>query len=403
MGMAAQTAMLGTVAENIANSSTVGYKESTTQFSTLLTSFAAGSGEVGGGVATENRIKIDAQGTPQATSSATDLSIQGAGFFVVSNAAGQTFLTRAGSFAPDSEGRLVNSAGYYLMGVVDPNGDATTSDVGALQVVTVSLGKLVSTPSTSGSLAGNLPSSAEVIAAANLPSSNVAGSSYTAKRSVTAYDNLGNAVLLDVYFSKTADNTWEMDVFDASGASAGGGFPYSSAPLATQALVFSASDGSLLSGSPASFSIPNGAALSLDVGSVTQLGAAFGMNASINGSAASAVSSVDVGSDGSLSYVLANGQTIPAYKIPLADVPSPYGLTAVSGNVFAANSDSGDMFVGSPSSGPFGKIASYQLEGSTVDLATQLSSMIIAQRSYTANSQVFQVASEVLQVLNNLK
>jgi flagellar hook protein FlgE len=404
MGMAAQASALGAVAENIANSGTVGYKDASTQFSTVLSSVRSGGGggEAAGGVVAQTRIDVTAQGNTQMTSSTTDLAIQGAGFFVVGNGAGQTYLTRAGSFVPDSEGRLVNSAGYYLMGYSASDSNSP-SDVAGLDTIKVSLGKLIATPSTEGSLTANLPQNAEAVDPATLPSTNDASASYSSKTSVTAYDNYGNAVQLDVYFSKTADNEWEMAVFDASTAT-DGGFPYSSGPLTTQSLTFSPADGSLASGSPATITIPDGADLTLDLSNMTQLGSAFSVSdPTINGNPAQAVASLNVNADGTLNYVLTGGQTVAAYKIPLANVPSPSGLQAVTGNAFAANVNSGTTFVGLPGTGSFGAIASSNLESSTVDLATQLSNMIVAQRSYSANSQVFQVASDVMQVLNNLK
>lgn len=403
MGMTAQTSALGAIAQNISNSGTIGYKDVTAQFSTVLTSFGGG-GDAGGGVSTSMRTAITAQGTAQSTSSSTDLAIEGNGFFVVSNSAGEVFLTRAGSFVPDEQGRLFNSAGYYLMGYSDPEGNVTPGDVAGMQVVTIPLGKLIANPSTSAVMSPNLPDGASAIAAADLPSGNAATSSYTEKTSLTAYDNLGNAVTLDIYYAKTADDTWEMSIYNAADAASGGGFPYSSGALVTQTLTFDPSNGALLSGSPATVPIPNGAALSIDLGETTQLGADFKANSStINGNAPSAVSEVSVSNDGSLVYVLGNGRSVPAYQIALANVPSPYGLASVTGNVYAATVDSGQMFVGTPGTDAFGTIKSSRLEGSTVDLATQLSAMIVAQRSYTANSQVFQVASDVLQVLNNLK
>lgn len=403
MGMAAQASALGAVAENIANSGTVGYKDASTQFSTMLSSVQNGNSDAAGGVVAETRIDVTAQGNTQTTSSKTDLAVQGAGFFVVANDQGQTFLTRAGSFLPDSEGRLYNSAGYYLMGY-SANDSNSPSDVAGLEVLHVSMGSLIATPSTAGSLTANLPQGATVVDPTELPSTNSGSSAYSAKTSVTAYDNYGNQVKLDVYFSKTSDNNWEMAVFDASTAATGGGFPYTSGPLTTQSLSFSAANGKLDSGSPATITIPNGAELTLDLGGMTQLGSAFSVSdPTINGNSAQAVASLDVTSDGTLNYVLTGGQTVAAFKIPLANVPSPSGLQAVTGNAFAANVNSGTTYVGQPGSGSFGGIASSRLESSTVDLATQLSNMIVAQRSYSANSQVFQVASEVMQVLNNLK
>lgn len=401
MGMSAQTNALGNISENIANSNTVGYKNATTQFSTLLTSFQGGETN-GGGVQTSTRIAITSQGPAQTTSSSTDLAIQGSGFFVVSNSAGDLFLTRAGSFVPDEQGRLVNSAGYYLMGYDNSNGNASVGDAGGMEIVTVSSGKLSVKASTAGSITANLNSDAAIVAAADLPSVNAANSTFTSKTSLTTYDYLGHEVKLDIYFAKTAADTWEMSVYDSSGATSGA-FPYSSPALVTQTLTFDPTTGNMLSGSPLSLTVPNGNTLTLDVGDTTQLAAEFSAKGSVNGNAASAISDVAVASDGTLSYSLGSGQTIPAYLIALANVPGPYGLTPVSGNVFATSIESGSIFVGTAGTGSFGKIASSQLEGSTVDLAAQLSDMIVAQRSYTANSQVFQVASDILQVLNNLK
>lgn len=400
MGMAAQASALGAISENISNSGTVGYKDATTQFSTVLSSVQNGSDPAGGVVAT-NGVAVTVQGNMQSTSSSTDLAIQGSGYFVVSDSTGNTFLTRAGSFVADEEGRLVNSAGYYLMGYSATDTE-TPSDVSSLETLHVSLGSLIATPSTEGSLTANLEQGASTVDG-DLPSSNSESSTYTSKTSLTAYDNYGNAVTLDVYFSKTGDNSWEMSVFDASTASSDGGFPYSSGPLTTQSLSFSET-GALESGSPATISIPNGKDLTLDLSGVTQLGSSFSVSdPTINGNEAQAVASVSVSSDGTLNYVLTGGQSVAAYKIALANVPSPSGLQAVSGNAFSANSSSGTIYVGTPGSDSFGDISSSNLESSTVDLATQLSNMIVAQRSYSANSQVFQVASEVMQVLNNLK
>lgn len=405
MGMLAQTAALGSIAENISNSSTIGYKEATTHFSTLLTSFQGGQ-EIGGGVSTRTRFEITTQGGLQSTSSPTDLAIEGSGFFVVSNSAGEIFLTRAGAFVPDAQGRLVNTAGFYLMGYkVGPGGAPPQSnDLSGLQVIQVNPGKLIANPSTSGILSANLQASSPTIAAGQLPSTNAAGALFTSKTSLTAYDNLGNPVVLDIYFANKGSNDWEISVYNAADAASGGGFPYSSGPLVTQTLTFSATNGDLVSGSPAIVPIPGGANLSLDLSDMTQLGAPFAINsATVNGNKAAAVSQIQIGSDGALNYLLSSGQSVRAYTVALANVNSPDNLQAVTGNAFLPTTDSGQIFVGSAGTGGFGKIGASELESSTVDLAAQLSAMIVAQRAYVANTQVFQVASDVLQVLNNLK
>ena len=101
------------------------------------------------------------------------------------------------------------------------------------------------TPTTSGSIAANLPSTATPIAAADLPSANSATSTYTDMTSLVVYDNLGGAHTINLYLANTGANTWEVDAFDASKAATGGGFPYSSGPLATATLTFDPTTGSL--------------------------------------------------------------------------------------------------------------------------------------------------------------
>ena len=405
MGMAAQSDALANISENISNSSTVGYKDATTHFLTVLGGFQ-GADQFGGGVTTKGRYNVTAQGALLHTSSATDIAIKGGGFFVVSDGSGATFLTRAGSFAPDAQGRLVNAAGYYLMGF--PAGAApsaaATSALSSMSVVQMRTDRLFSNPTTAGALSANLPASAPITPAATLPSTNGAGASFAAKTSLTVYDNLGGSVILDIYYAKTAANTWETTVYDSAGAAPGGGFPYAAGPISTQTLTFNPANGGMMSGSPLGFTVPGGGAMQLDMSNTTQLGAPFVVNsATVNGNGAGAIRQIQISSNGAVGYLLDNGQVVPAYMISLANVNSPTNLSNYTGNVYAANGDSGTVFIGSPGAGGFGAVASSTLESSTVDLATELSSMIIAQRAYTANTQSFQVASEILQVLNNLK
>src|SRR5438046_137383 len=106
-GMAAQANRLGTVADNIANTSTTGYKRASTEFSSLI--LESGNSEfLSGSVETRIRHSISEQGAFKFTTSVTDLAVKGNGFFVVSGNDDQTFLTRAGSFVRDGEGDLVN-------------------------------------------------------------------------------------------------------------------------------------------------------------------------------------------------------------------------------------------------------------------------------------------------------
>jgi len=406
-GMNAQANRLGTVADNIANSSTTGYKRASAEFSSLV--LDSGTSEfVSGSVETKVRYAIGEQGAFKFTTSVTDLAVKGNGFFVVSgNDPTQTFLTRAGSFVQDGNGNLVNAAGYTLMGYSLASGNPNVVSNGTAGLSVVNLGTLAlqANPSTSGSLFVNLPSGAAVTPAANLPSANTAASTYAGKTSLIAYDNLGDQVTIDVYAARTGPGTWELTAFDRSTASSGGTFPYSSGPLVTTTLTFDTS-GQLAAASPTSlnFTIPNGSAFTLDMSQSSQLATDYTvLSASVNGNAASEVQRVEFSDDGYLYAVFENGTRVPTYRIPLATVPSPDNLTPLAGNVYGLGVDSGDLQVDFPRSGGFGTLVSSALEQSTVDLATELTAMIESERNYTANSKVFQTGAELMDVLVNLK
>jgi flagellar hook protein FlgE len=390
-GMAAQANNLATISENISNASTTGYKEVSTEFQDLVDQFGAMGDYSAGGVSTSIRYNVADQGSLTSTTSPTDLAIQGNGFFLVENSAGATYLTRAGSFVEDGSGNLVNSAGYTLMGYsLAPGSGGSTESLSGLVPVNINGTALVATPSTSGTFTANLNSNAATLT--GTPSA----TNYTSSSSVVAYDDLGNPVTLDTDFSKTGANTWQVDVYNAASPAT---------PLTTQTLTFDPTTGNLATPTPATLSIavPNGNTISLNIAGMTQLASPFSVStASMNGNAPSQIQSVSIATNGTLSYVYANGTTVPAYSIPLGNVISPDNLTNITGNVFQANSESGGLVIGTAGTGAFGAIQSSELESSTVDLATELTNMVATQSAYGANSKAFQTGADLLAELNNL-
>ncbi len=405
-GMNAQASRLGTVADNIANANTTGYKRSSTEFSSLL--LANGGGNYNSGaVSTTVRYAISQEGALQFTTSTTDLAINGEGFFVVTDSSGVAFLTRAGSFVPDSEGNLVNASGYTLMGYDYTDGQPTpvVNSFDGLMPVNVAQGELQATASTAGTFTANLPSDA-VVPTGPLPSTNAAGAEYTSKSSLVVYDNLGQEVLLDFYYTKTAPETWEVAVFDRAEAAPGTSFPYTAGPLSTVTLDFDPANGDLLgtSATDITIAVPNGQSLVVDFSDMTQLAYEFNVgDANVNGNAPSKVESIEITVDGTVFAKYENGALEAKYKIALADVASPDQLKPVVGNVYAQNSESGVVTTGFAGSGNFGGVISGALESSNVDIADELTSMIESQRSFTANSKVFQTGSDLMEVLVNLK
>lgn len=394
-GMAAQSNKLSTVSDNIANVNTTGYKRAATEFSSLI--LKSGSGQYdSGAVETHIKYAISSQGHLRFTTSTTDLAVQGNGFFVVTDTSGANFLTRAGSFVPDSQGDLVNAAGFRLMGFNLNNGPpvVVANGFGGMEVVNVNQMTLQAKPSTIATVSANLDPSAAIIAGPPTPAS------FTSKTSMVTFDNIGRAVTIDIFMAKTAADTWQVQMFDAATATP--------LPGGLNTFTFDVSavgKGKLAAASPTSLTvtIPGGSAFTMDLSAMTQVAANFNFKAVVDGNAPSAVEKVDIDSTGLVTAILQNGTKLSTYRIPLADVPSRDNLTPEVGNVYSLNLRSGNVQIGFAGESGLGTIKSSALEESNVDLADELTSMIEAQRGFTANSKSFQTGADLLDVVVNLK
>ncbi|MBB6182144.1 flagellar hook protein FlgE [Pseudorhizobium flavum] len=420
-GMNGQANRLGTVGDNIANANTVGYKGASTSFTSLILPSSEGSYN-SGGVETKVRYSISQEGGYSATTSLTDLSIKGNGFFIVKAEGGSPVLTRAGNFVPDGDGNLVNAAGFALMGYSYNAGApaVVVNGFDGLVPVNVKQQGLSAQASTSGYFQGNINAGAPVVAAADLPSANAdPGADNTFKTSMVGYDTLGNVVQYDYYFTKTAEgdpsvpteSEWEVAIYRNADAATGGtsSFPYTSGPIATGTLMFD-SYGKLTESGTVTPTITldmddpvTGQTIEMDFGGLIQLGAQSSGEGKLDGLAASELKGVNIDKDGTVYAQYADGSLKPLYRIPLATVASPDLLTPGSGNVYTANTESGVTVTGFAQTNGLGYIQSGSLESSNVDIAEELTEMIEAQRVYTANSKVFQTGSDLMEVLVNLK
>lgn len=418
-GMSAQANRLATVGDNIANSSTVGYKRASTAFSSLVLPSNQGSYS-SGGVETSVRYSISEQGGIQYTTSRTDLAIQGEGFFIVSDSNGSPYLTRSGDFQKDAYGNLINSAGYKLMGY--PYGSnqpaAVVNGFNGLQTVNINDFGLVSSPSSKGSFSANLDKQSEIVAAGALPGDNMSTSIIGSKSSLTAYDHAGSKILYDFYYSKTgaSPDTWEVAVYRQD-QSDNGGFPYAATAAAptlvqqTVTIAFDPNTNRLTTTSPSAIIVvdPNDEAtpaqsIAIDLSGMTQFASTFNPGKGIvDGNAPSPITDVEISGDGLVTAIYHDGGRRPIYQLALATVPAVDQLRPQGGNAYTPTNASGVVTIGFPQSGSFGQIYAGALESSNVDLANELVEMIEAQRVYTANSKVFQTGSELMDVLINLK
>ena len=169
--LAAQSQAFGIISDNIANVNTIGYKDTTALFQTLVTESSSSSRYSHGGVLARPFVNPEKQGLLQGTTSNTDISLVGDGFFIVNEnddpltSGGEYLLTRAGSFTEDEEGNLVNAAGFFLQGwrtdstgtIVNSN---TKDQLSSLETVNLAGFTSVSNPSSTANLAVNLPANA---------------------------------------------------------------------------------------------------------------------------------------------------------------------------------------------------------------------------------------------------
>jgi flagellar hook protein FlgE len=181
-GLQAQSFALQNISGNIANASTTGYKGIDTSFEDLIPDATSPSRQVAGGVTAYAQATITTQGTVSTTSVATNMAINGDGFFSVQQSSGTvdnvptftgvTDYTRRGDFQVNANGNLVNGAGYYLMGVaVDPK---TGNPLGNVpQVLQFQNNFIPAQTTTSITYAANLPSTPTTAISASSPSGTI--------------------------------------------------------------------------------------------------------------------------------------------------------------------------------------------------------------------------------------
>jgi flagellar hook protein FlgE len=420
-GLNANSTALSATSSNIANINTVGYKDATADFSTFLTSENGAGNNASAGVVANIGQDITSQGLPTTTSSPTDMSISGNGFFVVASNASSTATqeyTRAGNFTPDNQGNLKNAAGLYLLGYKLDSSGAAPTDASDLTMINVN------------NLTGTAQASTKVTLQANLQSGATVDSTYTAGQmtsgavtpdftsTINTYDSQGGTQPVTFSFVKTAANTWAYEASYSGSAS-----NLSSAnPIAHGTLSFN-SDGTLSNvngASPASGSlsltIPYSTAasglspqtVSVNFGTVgtasgvSQYDTASTMTSTVDGEPFGTATGVSIGKDGTVTAQFSNGLSKAVYQIPLATFTNEDGLGQVNGNAYVATQASGTPNINAADTGATGSIASNSLEGSTVDLATEFTNLITTQRAYAASAQIITTADQMLTTLEQV-
>ena len=400
-GLAAQSTALSMISDNISNADTTGYKTTSASFQDLVTASSSSTAYSSGGVSVSSFANITQQGLLSETTTATNVAIQGSGFFVTTDALsnGSSFYTRNGAFTTDSSGYLVNN-GYYLEGWrTDASGNIIGSEsASSLAPINTEVASSSAAATTKTTIAANLPSDAAV------------GDTYTS--SMTVYDSLGNPASVQITWDKTATNSWTASFADPTSTSdtstSIGTIGTTNNPLT---LTFN-SDGSLATPTTSpTLSVTgwsDGAAdssVTLNLASLTQ-NASNETTPSVSvtgitsdGYAYGTLSSISVGKNGMVDATYSNGQTIPIYQIALATFPAADSLSANSDGMYSATVDAGSPTLQTSGANGAGTIYGSELESSTTDTSGQFSNMISAQQAYSAASQVITTVDKMYDTL----
>jgi len=430
-GLESSTTDLSVIGDNIANASTTGFKASRANFSNAMAQQMIGSGgatsQVGLGSQLMNVQKILTQGALSNTGIATDLALDGNGFFVVkglNNGSLGQFYTRAGQVSMDKAGFLANPEGLLVQGFPADATGALSPTPGNLQ-----LGSSISPALATATITvkANLDSASKVPLAFDPTSLTTMAATSNFAVTTTVYDSIGAQHQVDVYFRKTTDATtttgavWESHAMtDGAGVTAGvAGTPVE---IQTTTGITFGLNGELVSPgavAPAPVFNPLGAtqaqAIAVNIGDDTTAGGT-GLNGLTqtamqsqtksvmqSGHGSGVLSSITIDKTGQIQGAFSNGQSRVVGQVAVALLDAPDQMERASGNLFVETTASGSATLGKAGLGGRGGTVAGALENSNVDLSTEFIKMIAAQRDYQANAKTVTTADALLAELMNLK
>ena len=430
-GIEANQTYLDVVGNNVANANTTAYKAQSADFTDLLAEQISGASAplpngqgaginpiaVGSGVRIGSVSNDQSQGALVQTNAPTDVAIQGAGFLVaVQN--GQTLYTRAGNLTLDANGNLATQSGGLIQGWT-ANAKGVVNSNAPIGPVAIPAGTTMGAqPTTTFTLGGNLP----VWAGTGTAPTPVT-------QTVNAYDSLGNSIPVTFTFTPVDSNPqvatnagqWTMQANVPTP-----GTPGSTTPLWTTAptVVFDTTSGqiksvggtSITTGNSLPVSVPTPTGYDFPTGtnwtitfpaangtsSVTQYAAPSTLSATPDGFASGTLAGFSIGGDGVITGSFTNGKNLPIGQLAMAIFSNPGGLADQGSQMYASSPNSGQANVGTPSTGGRGNLVGGSLESSNVDLANQLTDLIIAQEAYQANTKVISTTSMNLQALTQM-
>jgi flagellar hook protein FlgE len=510
-GLKAFSEQTSVISNNIANSSTVGFKSGSVAFADVfysaLNTSGTGTGQVGNGVSISSVETDFTQGSYESGSNATDLALDGDGFFIVKDTETEsTYYTRAGNFSFNNEGYLVDTNGYIVQGWVTDEGSAsgTITDIKLddfqsppQETETITMSLNLDSSSTDNASDDSLnPFFSAFAFWDGTQSEPMPDSRYSYQTSITTYDENGTSHEMTVYMDPVGEANddgnmvWEYIVAgnpeedsriidgvdisetEAAGLYMTGTFTFNSSGEMIDMSAFTLDESSGVLSSladpsadikdldnwvPASFSddglvsfhvdftgagsadLENSQTIAMDFGlsntgldwdttianageitDASQLPTFESKNISAmattcydassatysqtqDGYNAGYLQDVSVDSSGILSGIYSNGQTLDLFAIALADFNNTDGLYQEGGNLFSATPESGVALTGQAGQSGLGEIVSYTLESSNVDMSEELTSLIVAQSAFQANSKIVTTVDDMLSTVLSMK
>ena len=418
-GLNASGTAMSIVGDNISNINTTGFKGSSPEFEDILglsLSGVQGNNQTGAGT---NVQSIDAnytQGTFETTNIATDVAINGHGFFVIKDpSTNEQSYTRAGHYNFDNQGYLVTTLGGRVQGFLYNNTGTTL--VQTLSDIQVNQNSMIPPQvTTTADMILNLDSSATPPTGGWDITNPTGSSNYSTP--ITIYDTLGQSHVIQGFFTNvsTAANprTWQwnavIDGGDVQGGTSGVGQLYG-----TGTLVFDA-NGVLTSPAAAvafhdqtanPITYANGVDATdstMNYSGTTQYGSVSAIQSiNQNGYSPGIASNISIDDQGNVTAHYTNGQVKKIARLALANFPNINGLQRKGSTLFVETVKSGQPLINSPGEGGMGTISSSMLEESNIDMAAELIRMIVLQRGYQANSKVISTTDEMLNTLINVR
>ncbi|PJC86414.1 flagellar hook protein FlgE [Vibrio sp. HA2012] len=388
-GLDATNSQINTISNNIANSSTTGFKKSRTEFAAVYNGMQAGGVEVAS--ISQN---FDENGSVSTTGRSLDLAINGSGFFVTRDSSGQTLYTRSGVFGTDKDNNIISNTGLKLQGYA-ATADGSALYTGSVGDLSISTASLAADATNRLDFIANFDSRATEIDTAVTPFDPTDTDSFNSSYTSKVYDSLGNPHTVTQYFTKTAANNWEVNIQVDGGST-----------VATETVTFD-TDGSLLT--PAgSFTIgfpaagANAMSIDISLTGSTQFGSDFNVSTnSPNGYTSGELTGIRIEDNGMVYAAYSNGESLLQGQVVLADFANSQGLVKSNGTAWMQSYSSGEPIINSPGSGTLGDLSAGALEGSNVDLSSELVGLMTAQRNYQANAKTISTADQLMQALFN--